>query len=290
MKKSVTLLLVLVLAFTSLFFVFLPAIFLTVVEVYSQAYPYNPVYSDVAPPEWAEAPTVTIHTPINYSSYSKNVTLTFYVTLPRTNNDKVLYGLARIYYRGSWENKEFTFTSGVLGGSIDLSDVPGGNLSVTIYAVGVGYVETGSDAEHPYYDRFQITGYSTVSFIKDVVPPRITILYPQNRTYFNSEVKLDFTISEDASEILYCLDGKENQTITGNTTLAGLTSGEHNLILYVTDHAGTAAFSKTLFFNVNVSEPFPLVAVAAVSVASITVVCAGVLFYFKKRKRHTDSE
>ena len=112
-----------------------------------------------------------------------------------------------------------------MGGSIDLSDVPGGNLSVTIYAVGVGYVETGSDAEYTYYDRFEITGYLTVSFIKDVVPPRITVLYPQNRSYFSSEVKLDFTVSEDSSEILYCLDGKENQTITGNATLAGLANG-----------------------------------------------------------------
>jgi hypothetical protein len=192
--------------------------------------------------------------------------------------------LVRIYYRGSWENKEFTFASGVLGGSIDLPDVPGGNLSVTIYAVGVGYVETGSDAEHTYYDRFEITGYSTVSFIKDAVPPRITVLYPQNRTYFSSEAKLDFTVSEDSSEILYCLDGKENQTITGKATLAGLANGEHNLILYVTAHAGNAGSSKILFFNVNVSEPFPLVAVATVSVAAVTVVCAGVLFYFKKRK------
>jgi hypothetical protein len=285
MTKGVALLLVFILAVSSLFFVFLPASYLTVVEVYSQAYPYNPVYNDVAPPEWAEAPKVTIHAPINSSSYPQNVTLTFHITLPRTNNDKILYGLARIYYRGSWENKEFTFASGVLGGSINLSDVPGGNLSVTIYAVGVGYIETGSDAEHTYYDRFQITGYSTVSFIKDVVPPRITILNPQNKTYFNSEFKLDFTISEDASEILCCLDGKENQTITGNATLSGLVNGEHNLILYVTDHAGNAGFSKTMFFNINVYEPFPLVAVAAVSVASVTVVGAGVWFYFKKRKR-----
>jgi hypothetical protein len=283
-KKSGALLLVLVLAASSLVFLFLPAIFLAVVEVYAQAYPYNPVYNDVAPPKWAEAPTVTIYAPSNSSSYPKNVTLTFYVTLPRTNNDKVLCGLVRIYYRGSWENKEFTFASGVLGGSIDLSDVPGGNLSVTIYAVGVGYVETGSDAEHTYYDRFEITGYLTVSFIKDVVPPRITVLYPQNRSYFSSEVKLDFTVSEDSSEILYCLDGKENQTITGNATLAGLANGKHNLILYMTAHAGNAGSSKILFFNVNVSEPFPLVAVATVSAASVTVVCAGALFYFKKRK------
>ena len=268
----------------TLVLVFLPATFLNVVEVYAQTYPYNPVYRDVAPPEGAEAPIVTIHTPSNSSSYPKNVTLTFYVTLPQTNDDKSIDGLAKIYYRGSWENKDVTFTPGVLGGSIDLFDVPGGNLSVTIYAVGVGYVETGSDAEHNYYDRFEITGYSTVSFFKDLVPPRITVLSPLNTTYASSEVELDFTVSEAVSQILYSLDGKENLTIAGNTTLTGLVNGEHTVTLYVADLAGNAASSKPLFFTVN-SPAFPFVPVAMVAIISSILLCVGLLVSFKKRKK-----
>jgi hypothetical protein len=263
---------------------FLPATFLSIFEVCAQTYPYNPVYRDVAPPEGAEAPIVTIHTPRNSSSYPKNVTLTFYVTLPKTNDDKSIDGLAKIYYRSSWENKEIAFAPGVLGGSIDLSDAPGGNLSVTIYAVGVGYVETGSDDEHTYYDRFEITGYSTVSFFKDLVPPRITVLSPLNTTYASSEIELDFTVSEAVSQILYGLDGKENQTIAGNTTLTGLVNGEHTVTLYVADLAGNAASSKTLFFTVS-SPAFPIVPVAVTTVISSILLCVGLLVYFKKRHR-----
>jgi len=263
---------------------FLPATFLNVVEVYAQANPYNPVYRDVAPPEGAEAPTVTIHTPNNSSSYPKNVTLTFYVSLPKTNDDRSIDGLAKIYYRSSWENKETAFAPGVLGGSIDLSDAPGGNLSVTTYAVGVGIVETGSDAEHTYYDRFEITGYSTVSFFKDLVSPRITVLSPLNTTYASSEVELHFTVSEAVSQILYSLNGKENQTIAGNTTLTGLVNGEHAVTLYVADLAGNDASSETLFFTVN-ALAFPIVPVAFTTVISSILLCVVLLVYLKKRHK-----
>jgi len=42
--------------------------------------------------------------------------------------------------------------------------------------------------------------------------------------------------------------------------------------------------SETVTFTVAVPEPFPTVLVAVASVASIAVVIAGLLVYFKKRK------
>jgi len=258
----------------------------------TQANPIINVYRDIPPPEGTQAPIITIQTPRNGSSYSKNVTLTFDVTIPKTNGDKSLDGVTKIYYKGSWEPNEIIVAEGCFGSfSIDLSDVRGGNLSVTIYAVGVGYIETGEDYRkendiiwsYNYYDRFEMTGYSTVSFIKDLVPPRITVLSPQNKTYVTSDVELDFTVNEAVSQILYCLDEKENQTITGNMTLTGLAKGAHNVTLYAADLAGNAAASKTLFFSVDLPESFPIVPVAA-SVTALAVVSAGLLMYFKKRK------
>ena len=270
----------------------------------TQANPIMNVYRDVSPPEGAQAPIITIHTPTNGSSYPKNVTLTFDVTAPNTTGDKALDAITKIYYKASWETKEIISAEKHFGSfSINLSDVRGGNLSVTIYAVGVGYIKTGEEFRegsardstgepidivwsYTYYDRFEMTSYSTVSFIKDLVPPMITVRSPPNSTYATSDVELDFTVSEATSEILYCLDGKENQTITGSLTLTGLENGAHNVTLYAADLAGNNATPKTLFFTVDLPESFPIMPVTA-SIAAVAIVSfgLGLLVYFKKRKR-----
>ena len=252
----------------------------------TQANPIMNVYNDIAPPEGAQSPVITIHTPVNGSVYSNDVTLTFDVAVPKTTGDKANYAIPQIYYKASWENKEVI----VSGRSIDLSDVRGGNLSVTIYAVGVGLIQTGEDFleeddviwSYNYYDRFEMTSHSTVNFIKDLIPPKCTVLSPQNRTYTTSNVNLDFTVNEATSETIYCLDGKENQTATENVTLTGLKNGAHNVTLYAADLAGNPAAPQTVFFNVDSPEfSIMFASVATVAAASIGL---GILVYFKKRK------
>jgi hypothetical protein len=56
--------------------------------------------------------------------------------------------------------------------------------------------------------------------------------------------------------------------------------------LFVADLAGNAVSSKTLFFNVNSPEPFPLVPVA-IGIAISSIACAGLLVYFKRRHPKT---
>jgi hypothetical protein len=279
--------------------VFLAATSLVAVKIQvAQANPWTPVsvFTDVPPPEGTQAPIVSIQTPQNGSFYQKNVTLTYTVTFPKTNSSQYYqYGVSELYYKGSWNLEVTVIPKDKFNGfpdssySIDLSDVWGGNLSITVYAVGVGLIEKGSEVvdsfhSYTYYDRFEMTGYSTVSFVKDLVPPKISVLSPQNTTYTAPDVKLDFTVNEGVSQILYSLDNEGNQTITGNTTLTGLLNGEHSVTLYVADLAGNAASPKTLFFNVNSPEPFPIVAAAAAFISPIAL-CAGLLVYFKKRKR-----
>jgi len=82
----------------------------------------------------------------------------------------------------------------------------------------------------------------------------------------------------------YSLDGQENVTITGNSTITGLTSGLHNITVYAKDTLENTGASETISFTV-AEEPFPVATVAAVSVATVIVVGAGLLVYFEKRKR-----
>jgi hypothetical protein len=260
----------------------------------TQANPIVNVYNDVPPPEGAQAPVITIYTPTNGSSYPNDSTLDFDVTVPRITGDEALDEITKIYYKASWETKEVIVAEKRSGSfSIDLSNVRGGTLSVTIYAVGVGYIETGEDHReengvlysYHYFDRFEMTGYSRVNFIKDLIPPKIIILNPQNTTYTSSDVKLDFTVNEATSEILYCLDGKDNQTVLGNVTLTSLENGAHNITLYVSDSAGNAATAKTVSFNVDSADPFPITPVTvSIVTAAIILVGAGLLVYFKKYK------
>jgi hypothetical protein len=257
----------------------------------TQANPIINIYNDISPPEGAQPPIITIHTPINCSSYPNDVTLTFDVTAPRITGDEALDAITKVYYKASWEAKEVLVAEKRLGSfSIDLSNVRGGNLSVTIYAVGVGLIQTGEDFReengitysYNYYDRFEMSGYSTVSFVKDLVPPRLTALSPQNRTYATSDVDLDFTVNEAILEMLYCLDGKENQTITGNITLTGLENGAHKVTIYAADLAGNVATPTTVYFNVD-SPTFFITSIVA-SATTVVVVSLGLLVYFKKRK------
>lgn len=115
----------------------------------------------------------------------------------------------------------------------------------------------------------------------DNVVPSILFLSPENKTYPTSSVPLNFTVDEPVSQIMYCLDGGSNVTVTGNTTLAGLANGDHALTVYVKDEAGNAGTSETMRFTVDV--PFPTTLVVA-SIALVAIVGVVLLTYFKKRK------
>jgi hypothetical protein len=253
-------------------------------------------FTEIPPPAGTQAPVITIHTPQNGSFYPKNLTLTFDVTIPQTNGDKSLDAIVELYYRTRWEPTEIAIPQEGIGDSasfsIDLSELRGGSQSITITVVGYGSYETSQDFDEEsftmtsHYETFKLASSSTVVFTKDVVTPRISVLSPQdNVTYVTSEVELYFSVNEAVSQILYCLDGKENQSITGSTILTGLSEGAHNVTLFAADLAGNIAASKTVFFNVDLPESFP-VAPATIGIASMAMTAAGLLVYFKKRQRN----
>ena len=111
--------------------------------------------------------------------------------------------------------------------------------------------------------------------------PEVVLVGEPNATYSGSYF-LNFTVSKPALWVGYSLDGLDNVTVTGNTTLAGLSSGLHNVTVYAKDAFENEATSETITFNVE--EPFPTVPVLAASAISIVAVAAGLL-YLKRRKR-----
>jgi N-acetylneuraminic acid mutarotase len=129
----------------------------------------------------------------------------------------------------------------------------------------------------PYATNEQYTpiGYGTV-------PPRVSVVSPENKNYTSSNVSLIFAVNKQTSWLGYSLDGQKNVTITNNTTLAGLSSGLHNVTVYAKDAFENMGASETVIFNV--TEPFPTALVVAASVATFALAAVGVLVYFRKRK------
>jgi hypothetical protein len=113
--------------------------------------------------------------------------------------------------------------------------------------------------------------------------PAVSVSSSKNATYLGS-FPLNFSVSKPAAWMGYSLDGQENVTVTGNTTLTGLSVGLHNVTVYAKDAFENTGTSETLTFTI-AEEPFPTAPVAAASVATVGVVGVGLLVYFKKHPR-----
>jgi hypothetical protein len=100
----------------------------------------------------------------------------------------------------------------------------------------------------------------------DTTPPIITVTSPVNTTYNSTEIPLNFTVNEQTSWIGYSLDGNENVTLTGNTTLTEQTDGLHSLVVYTNDTSGNVGLSDTVNFTV----ALPIFDVSIVSPENIT--------------------
>ncbi len=89
----------------------------------------------------------------------------------------------------------------------------------------------------------------------DISPPSILILSPENKTYSTADISLSFSLDEPASWIAYRLDDGTNVTITGSSTLFGLSEGAHSVIVYANDTVGNMGSSNSVHFTIDVSAP-----------------------------------
>jgi hypothetical protein len=105
-----------------------------------------------------------------------------------------------------------------------------------------------------YTNSFSADGSYQVWLIKLApevfTPPAINILSPQSTSYNVTPVQLTFTVNESTSWMGYSLDNQSNVTISGNTTLAGLSVGQHTIIVYANDTSGNMGSSAVVNFTV----------------------------------------
>jgi hypothetical protein len=145
-----------------------------------------------------------------------------------------------------------------------------------IYSIG-GFTTGANEAYFPF-------GYGTPdpAFVLENYPPNILIEMPLNQTYSNSSASLTFFVDKPVNWTSYSLDRQQNITISGNTTLTGLSNGVHTVTVYANDTYGNMGSSETVYFTI--SDPFPIALIASVSAASVAIIGVSLIIYFKKRK------
>jgi parallel beta-helix repeat protein len=150
-------------------------------------------------------------------------------------------------------------------------------------------VKSGSAQNETGSDNFGDTPYVINSINKDLLPlmpfgspPAVSIITPENKTYSSTSISLNYDVSEAASWVGYSLDSATNVSITGNTTLSGLSAGAHSLIVYVEDVDGNQGASEIVYFTIaqggSSLEAFPEWILTVI----ILVVVATILFFFVK--------
>jgi hypothetical protein len=155
----------------------------------------------------------------------------------------------------------------VIGGFTETFDMFW-NSDVTLYAANEQYTPFGYGTPDPSFDG---------------VAPEISVVSPENKTYFTEDVGLNFRADEPVFSVHYALDGGVPVEISGNMTLSGLAVGAHNVSVFGFDASGNMGTSETVCFAVAELEPFPVVLVAAAFAASVAVAVAGLLFYLRRR-------
>jgi hypothetical protein len=213
-----------------------------------------------------QSPTVIILSPQDKTYNTNNIILKVNVG----SQDWVLNG---VYYEADWrEGARRIFniqTSDSLKRTVSLTvnftEVPDGSHNITVYANTHDGAYTSS----------------SVFFTTNVSPPRITVLSIENKTYYTPELPLNFTVDESTSWRGYSLDGQDNASIAGNTTLKGLACGSHSLVVYANDTVGNMGTTGPIEFTIAKPETFPIVPVA-VTVVAVVVISVGLVVHFKK--------
>jgi len=122
------------------------------------------------------------------------------------------------------------------------------NGSIMYYGNHTSSILLTSNAE----ENSQVTVPVYVSLM-DSLPPTVTIQSPDNYTYNTSVIDLTYTLDEPAAWAGASLDGGENTTLSGNTSISNISSGYHSLTLSARDLGGNTNTS-TVYFTVTAPD------------------------------------
>ena len=185
------------------------------------------------------------------------------------STDSVLQPIeaTRTYANGTSVKVISMFSPRVITGRAALLELPEGSYKMVIYSEFRLSSYVVSDEQVVYFT------------VDDGVAPKFSGLSVENKTYVENSFPLYFELNQHVQWIGYCLDGQENCTIEGNTTLP-LDDGSNDLKVYATDNAGNVGATETIYFTI--TEPLTAQVTITLIIAAVGL---GSLAYYKKPKK-----
>jgi len=249
------------------------------------ANPYS-YRGQVPPDQETYPPVITITSPSNNTAYNTSrVPLTFNVTAPQSRTASST-GVDHVAYEADWQNEAINILQGGQGEpsfNLLLSHIPEGQHSITIKADGTGIY---MNEEELSYKSFFISSTAIISFTIDCTAPTVSVL-PLENVSSASPIPLNVIVDEPYSKIAYSLNGQQNVTVSGNSTIPYLPAGQYNVTFYVCDIAGNIGTSGTANFTVaeilQTTGPPDGSLLLAVAATLSTVVIIGIVLLFKRR-------
>ena len=152
-------------------------------------------------------------------------------------------------------------------GLVTLPELPRGSHSITVYSEYNIYNAYQNGVLVPKDTRLDSnTVHFTISDTiptEETIPPVISNLSVENKTYTSAELalRLSFNLDKTVSWIAYCLDNQANTTLAGwynpdiygkqfNATLTGLSEGSHSIVVYANNTAEYTGVSDTIYFSI----------------------------------------
>ena len=129
-------------------------------------------------------------------------------------------------------------------GSVALPPLDNGSHQITVYIEGMYW------GSRSYY--YSDLDSQTIHF--SIISPLVLLM---EEVYNSSEIPLIFYANDTATQISYSLDNQANVTISGNTTLTGLTEGLHSINVYTPNEEGHWVNFDTATFTVTKPVPSP---------------------------------
>jgi hypothetical protein len=271
--------------------IILATILASVVSIYGvevvNANPYT-ITGEVPPDQETYPPVITVTSPVNNTAYNTSrLSLTFNVTALQSRTAWEPVTLMKVTYKADWYKEAINVLNG--GGqqqasfSLQFSNVPEGQHSIVIKAVGNGLYKQKDGWS---LKEFFISATATVSFTIDCTAPTVLVLPPENVSS-TSAIPLNLTVNEAYSKMAYILNGQQNVTVSGNSTIPSLPAGQYNVTFYVWDTAGNIGTSKTADFTVaeisQTAETADSSLLLPVAAALSTVIIIGIVWLFKRR-------
>ncbi len=155
---------------------------------------------------------------------------------------------ARVLWRNTTEWEWFGITNE--NGVATLNDT----LAPGPYEASAWYPDLGTQFGEDTFFRVDANGdgSQTITVDYEITLPDVRVLSPENVTYINTSLPLNFTIYDfsSISWIGHSLDNEANITISGNTTLTDLALGSHSVIVYANDTFGNMGSSDKVYFTI----------------------------------------